>query len=81
MRPYRIRKSYILTLLVLPNLANSCVLISIGAPKVYAVLGLGFIYFFPIFLNYGGQLLANLAGFLIPGYYSLNALFTLTISK
>ena len=31
-----------------------------------------------IFLNYGGQLLTNLAGFLIPGYYSLNALFTAT---
>lgn len=49
-----------------------------GAPKVYVVLGLGFVYFFMIFLNYGGQLLTNLAGFLIPGYYSLNAIFTLT---
>lgn len=36
----------------------------------------GFVYFFLIFLNYGGQLLTNLAGFLIPGYYSMNALFT-----
>lgn len=67
-----------LDLFSLPNLANCCVLISIGAPKVYVVLGLGFVYFFMIFLNYGGQLLTNLAGFLIPGYYSLNALFTLT---
>ncbi|TGZ81097.1 hypothetical protein EX30DRAFT_341067 [Ascodesmis nigricans] len=47
-----------------------------GAPKVYVVGGLGFVYLFLIFLNYGGQLLTNLAGFVIPGYYSLNALFT-----
>ncbi|CCX34603.1 TB2/DP1, HVA22 family-domain-containing protein [Pyronema domesticum] len=48
-----------------------------GAPKVYVVGGVGFIYFFLIFLNFGGQLLTNLAGFLIPGYYSLHALFTM----
>jgi len=49
-----------------------------GVPKVYVVGGLGFVYFFLIFLNYGGQFLTNLAGFLIPGYYSMNALFTVT---
>jgi receptor expression-enhancing protein 5/6 len=45
-------------------------------PKVYVVMGIGVVYFFLIFLNYGGQLLTNLAGFIVPGYYSLNALFT-----
>jgi len=49
-----------------------------GVPKVYVIGGLGFLYFFLVFLNYGGQLLTNLAGFAIPGYYSLNALFTTT---
>ncbi|KAH8150003.1 uncharacterized protein LAJ45_06156 [Morchella importuna] len=49
-----------------------------GVPKVYVIGGLGFVYFFLIFINYGGQFLTNLAGFLIPGYYSLNALFTTT---
>jgi receptor expression-enhancing protein 5/6 len=33
-------------------------------------------YFFFIFFNIGGQLLTNVAGFVIPGYYSLEALFT-----
>jgi hypothetical protein len=51
---------------------------SLDVPKVYVVGGLGFVYFFLIFLNYGGQLLTNLAGFIIPGYYSMNALFTVT---
>ncbi|CCH43373.1 putative membrane protein [Wickerhamomyces ciferrii] len=37
-------------------------------------------YFFLIFLNIGGvgQLLSNIAGFVIPGYYSLVALNTAT---
>jgi len=47
-----------------------------NVPKVYVVMGIGVVYFFLIFLNYGGQLLTNLAGFIVPGYYSLNALFT-----
>jgi len=47
-----------------------------SVPKAYAVLGLGALYFFLIVLNLGGSLLTNLAGFVIPGYYSLAALFT-----
>lgn len=47
-----------------------------GVPKVYVVGGAGAVYFFLIFLNYGGQFFTNLAGFLIPGYYSMQALFT-----
>ncbi|KAG6003686.1 ER membrane protein DP1/Yop1 [Claviceps maximensis] len=47
-----------------------------GVPKAYAVIGVGALYFFLIILNLGGQLLTNFAGFVIPGYYSLNALFT-----
>ena len=47
-----------------------------GVPKAYAVIGVGALYFFLIIFNLGGQLLTNLAGFVIPGYYSLNALFT-----
>jgi receptor expression-enhancing protein 5/6 len=45
-------------------------------PKVYAFLGLIATYFFFIFFNIGGQFLTNVAGFMIPGYYSLEALFT-----
>lgn len=45
-------------------------------PKVYAFLGLLATYFFFIFFNIGGQLLTNFAGFVIPGYYSLEALFS-----
>ena len=45
-------------------------------PKAYAVLGLVATYFFFIFFNIGGQLLTNFAGFVIPGYYSLEALFS-----
>ncbi|QKX60873.1 uncharacterized protein TRUGW13939_08019 [Talaromyces rugulosus] len=45
-------------------------------PKVYAILGVVGIYFFLVFFNIAGQFLVNFAGFLIPGYYSLNALFT-----
>lgn len=47
-----------------------------GVPKAYAFLGLGALYFFFIFFNFGGQLLTNFAGFVIPGYYSLDALFS-----
>jgi len=47
-----------------------------SVPKAYAVIGLVVLYFFLIIFNLGGQLLTNLAGFLIPGYYSLEALFT-----
>ncbi|KAF3771448.1 putative Yop1 [Cryphonectria parasitica EP155] len=47
-----------------------------GVPKTYAVIGLVTLYFFFIVFNLGGQLLTNLAGFAIPGYYSLEALFT-----
>ena len=45
-------------------------------PKVYAFLGLVGIYFFLIFFNIGGEFLVNFAGFIIPGYYSLDALFS-----
>lgn len=47
-----------------------------SVPKVYAVLGLAGLYFFLIFFNIGGEFLVNFAGFVIPGYYSLNALFS-----
>ncbi|CAM1508482.1 Fc.00g053300.m01.CDS01 [Cosmosporella sp. VM-42] len=47
-----------------------------GVPKAYAVIGFGALYFFLIIFNLGGQLLTNFAGFVIPGYYSLGALFT-----
>ena len=45
-------------------------------PKAYAFLGLGLIYFFLVFFNIAGEFLVNFIGFAIPGYYSLNALFT-----
>ncbi|KOS18040.1 Protein yop-1 [Escovopsis weberi] len=48
----------------------------LGFPKVYAVVGAGALYFFLIILNIGGQLLTNIAGFVIPGYYSVGALFS-----
>ncbi|KAJ2980113.1 hypothetical protein NQ176_g2833 [Zarea fungicola] len=47
-----------------------------GIPKAYAVIGVVALYFFLIIFNLGGQLLTNFAGFVIPGYYSLGALFT-----
>jgi len=47
-------------------------------PKVYGFLGLIGVYFFFIFFNFGGQLLTNVAGFIIPGYYSMEALFTVS---
>jgi len=57
----------------LNNLEKQC-----GVPKVYVIGGLGLLYFFLVFLNFGGQFFTNLAGFAIPGYYSMNALFTVT---
>ncbi|KAI5299041.1 ER membrane protein DP1/Yop1 [Ascosphaera pollenicola] len=47
-----------------------------SVPKVYAFLGLLGLYVFFIFFNIGGHFLVNLAGFVIPAYYSLEALFT-----
>ncbi|KAI9881331.1 MAG: ER membrane protein DP1/Yop1 [Pleopsidium flavum] len=47
-----------------------------SVPKVYAFLGLVGIYFFLIFFNIAGEFLVNIAGFIIPGYYSLEALFS-----
>ncbi|RKF60868.1 Protein yop1 [Erysiphe neolycopersici] len=47
-----------------------------SVPKVYAFLGVIATYFAFIFFNLGGQLLTNIAGFVIPGYYSLDALFS-----
>ena len=47
-----------------------------SVPKVYAFLGLVGIYFFLVFFNIGGAFLVNFAGFIIPGYYSLDALFS-----
>jgi receptor expression-enhancing protein 5/6 len=47
-----------------------------SVPKTYAFIGLVALYFFFIFFNIGGQFLTNLAGFAIPGFYSLEALFS-----
>jgi len=47
-----------------------------NVPKVYVVLGLGALYFFLIFFNIAGEFLVNTAGFVIPAYYSLQALFS-----
>lgn len=47
-----------------------------GVPKTYAVIGVATLYFFFIVFNLAGQLLTNLAGFVIPGYFSLEALFS-----
>jgi receptor expression-enhancing protein 5/6 len=49
-------------------------------PKVYAFLGLVGVYFFMVFFNIAGEFLTNLAGFALPGYYSMAALFTTTRS-
>ncbi|PKY05423.1 hypothetical protein P168DRAFT_288888 [Aspergillus campestris IBT 28561] len=49
-----------------------------SVPKVYVILGLVGIYFFLVFFNIAGEFLVNLAGFIVPCYYSLNALFTAT---
>ena len=45
-------------------------------PKVYAFLGLAAVYFFLVFFNIAGEFLVNIAGFVVPGYYSLDALFS-----
>ncbi|KAF7846189.1 hypothetical protein BT93_L4918 [Corymbia citriodora subsp. variegata] len=47
-----------------------------SVPKVYFILGLGALYFFFVFFNIAGEFLVNFAGFIIPAYYSLEALFT-----
>lgn len=49
-------------------------------PRSYAVLSGAGLYILLVFLNIGGvgQLLSNLAGFVVPGYYSLKALKTST---
>lgn len=47
-----------------------------SVPKVYVFLGLVGVYFFLIFFNIAGEFLVNIAGFMIPGYYSLDALFS-----
>ncbi|KAI9677528.1 MAG: ER membrane protein DP1/Yop1 [Caeruleum heppii] len=47
-----------------------------SVPKVYVALGLVGVYFSLVFFNIGGQFLVNTAGFAIPSYYSLNALFS-----
>ncbi|KAI5918929.1 TB2/DP1, HVA22 family-domain-containing protein [Camillea tinctor] len=47
-----------------------------AVPKVYAVIGVATLYFFFIVFNLGGQLLTNFAGCVVPGYYSLSALFS-----
>ncbi|KAK0635273.1 TB2/DP1, HVA22 family-domain-containing protein [Bombardia bombarda] len=47
-----------------------------SVPKAYGVIGLVSLYFSLIVFNLGGQLLTNLAGFVLPGYWSLAALFT-----
>ncbi|CCE85737.1 Piso0_005362 [Millerozyma farinosa CBS 7064] len=53
-----------------------------GLPRSYGVLGVGGLYFVLVFLNVGGigQLLSNIAGLVIPGYFSLVALQTRTTS-
>ena len=40
------------------------------------VLGFAALYFFLIFFNIAGEFLVNTAGFIIPAYYSLDALFS-----
>ena len=47
-----------------------------NVPKVYVVLGLGALYFFLVFFNIAGEFLVNTAGFVLPAYYSMNALFS-----
>jgi len=49
-------------------------------PKAYAFLGLSAFYFALVFFNIGGQFLTNVAGFVVPGYYSLEALFSVSKS-
>jgi hypothetical protein len=49
-----------------------------SVPKVYVVLGLAVLYFALIFFNIAGEFLVNVAGFIIPAFYSLDALFSTT---
>ncbi|KAL2760592.1 hypothetical protein ACRALDRAFT_1066908 [Sodiomyces alcalophilus JCM 7366] len=49
---------------------------STNVPKAYGAVGFAALYFFFIIFNLGGQLLTNLAGFAIPCYYSIHALFS-----
>jgi len=49
-----------------------------SVPKVYVVLGLAALYFALVFFNIAGEFLVNIAGFILPAYYSLEALFTTT---
>lgn len=72
----------------LTQIDNSCKRVSVldqfenqtKLPRSYAVLAAGGVYILLVFLNFGGigQLLSNLAGFVLPGYYSLKALKTKT---
>jgi len=48
----------------------------VNVPKVYIFLGVLGAYFAFIFFNIAGQFLTNLAGFVLPTYYSLDALFS-----
>jgi receptor expression-enhancing protein 5/6 len=50
---------------------------STSVPKVYVVLGLGALYFFLVFFNIAGEFLVNTAGFALPAYWSLEAIFTI----
>lgn len=72
--------SAVLTLFFLSQLAKYPTIANLekqtGVPKAYAAIGVVALYFFLIIFNLGGQFLTNLAGFVIPGYYSLGALFT-----
>ncbi|KAI4153478.1 MAG: hypothetical protein LQ340_002294 [Diploschistes diacapsis] len=47
-----------------------------SVPKVYVFLGLLGLYFFLVFFNIAGEFLVNFAGFIVPGYYSMQALLT-----
>lgn len=51
-----------------------------GLPRSYAVIVGGVVYLIAIFVNVGGigELLSNIAGFVVPAYYSLLALLTAT---
>lgn len=47
-----------------------------SVPKVYMAIGVAAVYFFLIFFNIAGEFLVNIAGFIIPGWYSMAALFS-----
>lgn len=49
-----------------------------GLPRSYAVIVAGIVYLVLVFLNIAGigELLSNIAGFVVPAYYSLVALET-----